>query len=470
MSRLLDSILSGFGRHIGWKLGGLVLLGILSLFATSDAHAACNASKQCDTKPEAYQTAYNETEAWRVANGYNETCFIGESVHNESWMAVSYGARYTNSTCNLVRTFYYPTGWQCPDGKEFVLELRDCAERCTDRNAGLASGNIYGKWTMENAGASQCIAGCTFVRGDVLEQRSITMTATGQQAANVGTLVRAIWEYSGDRCDLPEQKPREEEKPQTECVIGGSYAYCARPDGGTCHTATTGRTICWAPGETGQKTDGSITQANTPGTTTPNPPDGSTTTNVTNVSNTTNNTSSSTTIINYATTSGGPAGSGNQGQDQGSDGKPTGNVPSGGSSTCGGPGQPACNSSNGGGDCSAPPTSAGDPLLVQIAHQGWRAACSAEVLDGKLRDDAGTLAGATPGLGEGESIFADGAGNEASINTTLLGGGGSCPVTGSYEITDGVSFTVPSQFCDTIAALRWLFLTIAYAWALRILV
>ena len=68
----------------------------------------------------------------------------------------------------------------------------------------------------------------------------------------------------------------------------------------------------------------------------------------------------------------------NPGSDGGKDPAPTPDP-----GTCGGPSQPKCpdttnpndHQSSGGGDCSSPPNSSGDPILAQIAYQTWAGRC-----------------------------------------------------------------------------------------------
>lgn len=80
--------------------------------------------------------------------------------------------------------------------------------------------------------------------------------------------------------------------------------------------------------------------------------------------------------------------------------------PEDGSSSCGGPDQPACeadgsnsgsgkgNTSGGGGTCQQPPSSTGDAILAQIAYQTWATRCAIAANNG------GT--GGTPGNGQGD--------------------------------------------------------------------
>jgi hypothetical protein len=145
---------------------------------------------------------------------------------------------------------------------------------------------------------------------------------------------------------------------------------CVKKNGEHCYTASTGRQICWGPGETGTKTDGNIAQKRGPGADTkppaPTPPPGETF-NDSNKPTTTTTTTPGGTVINN-TTNNWSTGSGTDAGD-GNDGETPGQTP--GDDDEGDQG-----SASGGEGCDVPPTCSGDNVGCASLLMIWRNRCS----------------------------------------------------------------------------------------------
>lgn len=167
--------------------------------------------------------------------------------------------------------------------------------------------------------------------------------------------------------------------------------------------------------------------------------------------------------------------------------------PEDGSSSCGGPDQPACeadgsnsgsgkgNTSGGGGNCQSPPSSTGDAILAQIAYQAWATRCAVEGLgqggtgtgpgtgdgdgakEGTLKGIKDFLDGNGEGVPDADDPWMDGLPGEPS-DWSLGLGGGSCPSPVSTSITfGGVSAPLEFSFqplCDLAGLLNTVFMAL----------
>lgn len=81
--------------------------------------------------------------------------------------------------------------------------------------------------------------------------------------------------YTGDVCkgsndsnapiDVKQEVQQETTEKPPECVgLGSGQTGCMKQNGDYCATASTGKTFCWKPTETGKKTDGDDSQGKTP--------------------------------------------------------------------------------------------------------------------------------------------------------------------------------------------------------------
>lgn len=216
-----------------------------------------------------------------------------------------------------------------------------------------------------------CAAGCEY------------KMESGFQVPNhpLGHVQTGTFRYTGAACaagDPEGQTPPEKVK---ERCGAGSNAFagrnsCIKDNGEECITASTGKAICWKPGETGEKSDGPEQHRRTAGPSEPPSnvqlPNGdnlnrqgtptTTTTNVTTGGTTINNITTTTTI--YTTEHGTNAPGPNN---------PPSNPGGGGDD-----GEEQQGSSTGGGNCESPPITTNDPVGGMIATQAWATRCAVE--------------------------------------------------------------------------------------------
>ena len=305
-------------------------------------------------------------------------------------------------------------------------------------------------------------------------------TTIGNKVMHSGTI-----EYTGKVCGVPDNwapeqpdKPKPPELPESEqnnppkeeCTVMGTQTACVKPDGNVCAKASTGREICWKPGQVGTKTDRNVVQQKKPGEVSMPPSisiDNGDTANkskddITIKEQFSGGRTSTSTIGTYETASGADAGGSNHGQPGGQPGGKPGGKPGGQE---GGEGDGDGNSSSGGTNCGSPPVSTGDSLLAQIAYQAWETRCQFDRLD-----EAGSRLGAGDGEGDGDGNADDVWNNDDKhldfdTSRISLSGGGVGQTT--FEV-DTFKFTIPEKFWDIISAIRWLVIAMAYLIGLRI--
>lgn len=373
-----------FVRKLGYMAAAALVAVVLSLVGTGKAQAHTTgclgglAGGTCD-KGVAFEQAKMQSNAVAHCVGVwpTVTGIIAEIVS-------------TLPTQGAGETGYYTTKINCrhPSNNAIITngatDLYYWVSSCTSRNASLGGASQPMKYA--SSAAPQCIAGCRYSISSNNETKTIFANAAGQPAVQTGTLYGGLWEYTGDTCSDVPMKPRDEEKPKTNCTpVSAGQTYCLTDDNKQCHTASTGRTICWTQAETGEKTDGAVTQTKTNGIQPPGTIDGSTHTSTTNITTTTTTTTNNTTINNHTTNSGGPAGPTNSGTGTGSNGGPSGGTGSGSGTGGDGDDEEGDNESTGGGTCDAPPVSSGDQILGQIAIQTWHTRCNTK--KGELAGD-----------------------------------------------------------------------------------
>lgn len=167
------------------------------------------------------------------------------------------------------------------------------------------------------------------------------------------------WVPSGEACAAGDPSPSPGTPPQECRPAPAGQTFCIKPNGDHCYSASTGRQICWRPGQTGEKSDGDILQqraagdaAGAPPPQTPPPPGDSFEERGSpqEVSETVNGVGIGTVVINYGTTSGTNAGGSaiDQGENaDGSSGASGGNSGSGSSGDDGGLNCDGCDTSDG---------------------------------------------------------------------------------------------------------------------------
>lgn len=517
-------------RRIVWIVVGVAVYALLGWL--NDARAQmkdCSLAGYGCTIEEAYAWAAagipiatnsclsNPPTQPRIVTPYHVQHFPAESrfivqgaCEHDAW---PHNGEYTPKEVSL-RVGRYSSA--CPAGSTWNEDLNRCFDpaECHARNA---MEGFAGVGQTVRPFSSRCIAGCRFAAADAQ-----CTTVDG----SIGQSCTGHYEWTGDQCstnapdpndphipdtyETPEGAANESDKNEDCIAASGGQTYCKKRSGENCYTASTGREICWQPGETGEKSDHDVLQKVNAGDTAippanPNLPSGDTlnqkgdpiTTRTSNASDP--GREIVTTATNYETERGTNPGSGNQGQ-------PTGGS-SGKDSDEGEKG-----SVSGGGSCDDPPIArGGDPVVVAIVDQTWATRCAVEAGNAaKVTGDVGdcskpfvvegsnanavklramreqicgeyakgeregvssVLEGAIASMeGEFESIWGDGDDSgSGGIVTTRYGGGGSCPV---IEVTlpiTGQTWTPPPQFCSLIAGLRLLFIAVATVWALRII-
>lgn len=363
--------------------------------------------------------------------------------------------------------FYF---YGCPSGSSWDAATNSCfsSSACLARNADLGAN---GGLPRPSLVTERCVAGCKFA----MNTSGPDFSRTENQALSGGataTLFRGVMEYTGDPCSagIDPEAIEEPKKPlKQECVPVGDQTVCRKPDGRECYTAgTTGNQICWAPGETGDKTDGPVLQKRQPGQPTPpNPvdlPNGDTatksgdsiTTNTTVINNGGNSTSITTTTTNYNTNSGANAGDKNDGEK--ADG--TGEKPSEGNDETGAPSY----------DCSSPPAcSSTDSIGCAMLKQTWSNHC--KVFADYAGADPTDLSGEM-GVDADGDLFSDEPGPDDVFGTLPSGGWagrGSCPIDFSFVVSGKTFNLSQSQLCSLLDALAALVLVAAGVTAGRIL-
>lgn len=246
----------------------LLALQFLPGIGTRDAQASCTGSftapavgtYNCSYRDEAYQklVAYNAAYAsqtnpprtWTIS--YSVNGGTGKDQYQLTGLSQGYGAPAVAAT--------FPEGTaQCPSGTTW----NDTTKTCFSSAACLAK-PVFGDQGTLNLSVSdkRCSGGCQFA---YVGQRQSLTTRTGQ-AISVG--YGGSFKPNGQPCASgdPASGSGDTSPPVQQCVPAGSgQTYCVKSNGEHCATASTGRQICWRPGETGEKTDGDTLQVRNAG-------------------------------------------------------------------------------------------------------------------------------------------------------------------------------------------------------------
>jgi hypothetical protein len=491
----------------------LLLLGALAWFGMGTAHAANNTTcvnSTTSTRTAAMSACQTWTSGSSSSSCLNNASFSGFSAGTcaGSQTTTQVFIKATNSATKIADGTFWtgtisvaytapsctsPAHYQassdscvtCPAGQTWSTSNFSCVDpaACLARNADAKNPNA-----IVGGGAGTCIAGCTY---KFVANTSTTIVSTG---GNGNVVSSGQFQFDGTVCQTAPPAGFDPNIAQQQCVAAGSgQTMCIKPDGQHCYTASTGRQICWTPGETGSKTDNNVLQIRGPGTTAPAPP---TIPNDTlTVSGTQTNTSATTTsgtvttnVTNYVTGSGTtpPVGT-----PSGEPGDGSGGAKS--SGTCGGASQNPCDTAgSASGSCSVAPTYTGDPVLGAILIQEWKNHCTANgnaptegacgtggavgsyvctgdqslctinlhaleekcrvaAKDSALHSDA-VAGNAFADEGNGPSIFSSGVGVGQNLDGSRisLGGGTLIP-----DITlEGVHWSPPPEFDQTIALVK----------------
>ncbi|QIK81673.1 hypothetical protein G7069_08745 [Lysobacter sp. HDW10] len=358
-------------------------------------------------------------------------------------------------------------------------------EKCSKRNSDPNDPGYVGdpgKRQKVKTSTTDCVGSCEmgFSGGS---EKGKTRLWSPNGLYNDVTTFSGSWEYTGNVCGVAPSAPTEtpekqKEKPKEVCRQLGNQTACMMPDGRVCPSGHEGRELCWTPGETGQKTDGSILQTKKPGTTEGAPtialPNGDTASKQGSVSvehsSTVNNTTtiSNTTITTYITNSGADAGTKNEG-------KPTEENGQGEDDSK----DKDKGEASGGGNCKVAPSCSGDSIQCAQVQQAWLARCSADTNDNGQPDwtevedmnkDASNVFNDSQGNGK---FWADGTGSGPNDGSQLdqggfVGGSGSCPALSAMGGTGGMSsefaqalVNPPPEWCNYIRAIYAIVLVLA---------
>ncbi len=359
----------------------------------------------------------------------------------------------------------------------------DCNQKCNTRpdgQAGMINGTMYSGGVCDN--------GCK-VQPNLDPGTDFSLRENGNP--NAISIRSGTWRATGDVC-IPDNTPPKPENKDEYCHQSGSYTVCKSKEK-TCISTASGFRTCAS--DTSNKSGHTAT--NNPRTeaasisapnTAVNPPtnrpgedwkptgQGGSITN--NNGNTTNN------FNGYK-----------------NEGTPNGNTPTpgdgsgpgaGGSNGNGEKGEGNGNTASGGGTCTSPPATGGDPILGMIAMQTWATRCAAEKANGgkvtgdvgncdapfsvegdtvqanQLRAQRAQLCSGRPGEGQGSignphagAEDVDGPGKfswkfDSSLIDTSGFGGGSCPTFGTLDFGKfgSVSLDSTTWWCQLVAAMR----------------
>lgn len=467
-----------FWRGFWWKLGAALALLVLSYVMPGKAHAqtavpghgACKTEPnrpneyRCHTQPAALALA-NDGRFLCDANGYTNT--TPELTANYPKYQSGTDPNYIyNFTCKSPAPFpsYLISGYvwikpiTCPAGQVFDTVTNQCGppNQCGTKPS---LNNVLAVRTSTSGAA--CINGCFYKPSESVQTGSFQFNLQspgGLQFVHEGA---AVWDPTGAQCgQADENKPYDPTKPV--CTQQGSLTQCVQPDGKFCATASTGKRICWNPGETGQKQtlDGSLAgdrqkAPGTPGVT--GIEGGNTANSQTSVNNTTYN--------NEFKEGGSPSGTSQSNTGEGGSENPDGSDKDEGDD----------GSASGGGSCAAPPSCSGDAINCAVLDQQWRTRCANDKNDDGQPDwtegdkPSGEGEGSDGNVGEGAyKRFGLSLGTDR-LDTDNIFGGGSCP-TFSMEVMGFAASTadIPA-WCDIAAVMRAVVLIMGAYMALQIL-
>lgn len=420
----------------------------------------------CPTRQDAYEQAIAGCEA---ASG--AACQVFDSRNTPNGLYGFYGAQVGSSSFYLNYRSYSLTN-ECPSGTSW----NDTAKMCL-----CPSGMVLTGGSCKDCSALNNEAGSPALAGSISRPFSERCIGSGSNSCLLAyqpgsggctsalgqTICNGTFAYTGASCSRPSDDPEppepidpKDENPE-ECVSAGqNQTFCIRQNGDHCHSTSSGKQICWKPGETGEKGEGNEYQIRDPGSNPPTPPankdplvpsgDPVTTTTTTGTG-----TTIVTTTQNYTTTNG------TNSPNQGSPGTPSGDKD--GSDEGDDKGDE--NGSTGGGDCASPPVNSGDALLSQIATQTWQTRCAVSERDRLQDEQAGQLAQEPDALGtvDESGIFADGADITQSLSESLLGSGGGQCATGWSLL--GNPIELPDGFWSLASWIGSLLVALAYIWA-----
>lgn len=478
---------------------GLIYFGIGCAHAQTYASQG-EALQACDAAVNASRTQCFSSTYDHGSHGHGSNTFSGacQRVTGDLRYHIPVGTGCYNGTHGFLfgpsGSYYWTTS--CPAGEEpdsgNGYACVNPTERCLNKNDSVPSSStaIYT--------GQQCNDGCVYGK----------RSGGGDADSGGGVIGYGSLGYTGETCTATSVPPTFNDGP-TCTPAGSGQTFCVKPNGDHCYSASTGRQICWGPGETGTKTDGPVAQTRNPGTDNPapppTPPAGETLSPPSPNTNTTTNqpggTVTNTTVNNYTTnngTNGGPTNSGEPNDGSSGDGEEEGE-----------------GTASGGEGCEVPPVCGGDPIGCATLQQVWRTRCAdnGNKITGGAECDANgnpvfvcsgdevlcktaetqarayCLAQKADGNGDGQPDWTEGDGpvapgndgEDGTVGTGTVGvstdmldqenifGSGSCPV---FSVTIyGQTMTSASipEWCDIVAIMRAVVLLMGAFAAVRIL-
>lgn len=443
------------------------------------------------------------------------TCQV--APHNPSWNGRYLS--YADMGANCIGSGHGPWVWtqECPTGSTWNEEQKKCFDPavCLAKPA-LGFTKVHATAAWDNV----CSDGCQYSQNSALD-----IQFPQPDGSYIGFTTG--WLPNGNACSASDPTPAPVTPPQECLPAPDGLTFCIKPNGDHCYSASTGRQICWRPGQTGEKTDGDVLQQRAAGTAagapTPQtqPPPGESFAQqgpAHEVSESVNGVGINTVVINYGTVNGTNAGGSAIDQGENSDG--TGGL-TGGNSGSGSSGDGDEDGTvTGGVDCDNPPVVTGDPVLANVVLQTWGTRCAIESQNavhssGDIQDchDSFVVTGPegdpnvaklqgiraqicghygdenedgqpdwtegdAPTLpGEGEAEDEPGPPSALTVGTGLLdmggmlGGSTTCPELGVIDFGPFGEFDLNSEpmWCDLVSVMRAVVLLMAAFAAIRIL-
>ncbi|MDG2524217.1 A coat protein [Stenotrophomonas sp. HITSZ_GD] len=485
-------------RRIAYGAAALLIATLLHLCTASEARAAVDCfntsvlNSGCGDQGEATSAVVAVAARW-VANK--------TAAEPPPYTQYKYCAPF-DSGVQMISVFI-PQSSTCPTTQSAVnaitnKAIRSYSGKCADRNsARLADA------ALNYSAPATCISGCkvqgtAFTKsvGSVMQYGMKDRSYTGETCSpQVIDANAPITQEKSDDARVDATTPK-----SPECTaLGNGQTGCVKPNGDYCATASTGKTFCWTPGETGKKTDGTDAQVKSPKGDPVTPPS----TTITDqewqrkeghqVAECTGSACTTSNVTNYTSVPSGTAK--NSSGDNNADG--SGNTTGNGKADDGKKGDDdSKDSASDSGNCDAPPVCVGDTLKclqlkftwkIQCNTQGneisngngcgegdvpvcagksckaeayaqviqqWKQRCAFEALgQGNAERAAGISngddAGVVEGIWNGES---GGSGMTLRQDLVSVGGGGGSLLP-DVEI-EGQHWNVPQGFYDAIAAVR----------------
>lgn len=381
-------------------------------------------------------------------------------------------------TCNYTAGYRYTAGCTAPttwDEASHTCADLDAACRQAKADSENPTSPMYIAPGQGSGVAWQqperCVGGCEWKDPAGIAHRATVGGVSAYWGVRRPTGVRCTLPAAAAGDPTPQASLPQNQPPQACMPAVNGLTMCIRKDGKHCATATTGKQLCWNPGETGTKTDGALAQKRDAGTPSPvvppvAPPGTSlnqtagpvTETNT--ITNGTSTSTSTTTSTNYTTNTGTDAGTTGSGEAAGTPGG-TGSAAGSGNSVSGG----ACGSNYA---CVST-----DPVQCAALQESQKARCAMESISGVA---SGTPTAITRDGHESASLTSSGRGIEQTIGGSDLdtsgvqaGSGGACPVPPDVTIQGHLIHMDTTKFCEWMQLGSFLVVLAATILSLKIL-